>query len=98
MITVTLTVTLTVTSPPLPVSPPSHSQSGVDKLWSAMLSSLEETSRSSDCSPQGVMMDYITAVVAMAQILVSRQSDQSRDQQSLIDRLSDLSHHWDEKR
>ena len=39
-----------------------------------MISSTEGTSRSSDCSPQGVMMDYITAVVAIAQILVSQVS------------------------
>ena len=36
-------------------------------------SSAEGTSRSGDCSPQGVMMDYMTAVVAIAQILVSCQ-------------------------
>ena len=32
---------------------------------------LTVTSRSGDCSPQGVMLDYITAVVAIAQILIS---------------------------
>ena len=35
-------------------------------------SSAEVTSRSGDCSPQGIMLDYITAVVAIAQILVSQ--------------------------
>ena len=32
---------------------------------------LKVSSRSGDCSPQGVMLDYITAVVAIAQILIS---------------------------